>query len=174
MALANKEKYEKAIEKYTQVINNNNKIQLAYYNRGLCYLSTGEYLKSLEDFNTILGLKTIDGGTFVFELNSKAPGTSEETRYQVSYDDGIYGRAQARMHLDSLQFSYADFQSLVDRNYQEKVFCMLFQADIWHEMGNDSTACEFVQKARRIANRQDEINDCNNSLNMYCETKNDR
>jgi len=174
VTLADKGKYKEAIEKYTKIIANNNKIQLAYYNRGLCYIQTDEYEKALNDFNTILNLKTIGGGTIVFTLNEQHSDIIEEAGYQVSYDDGIYGRAQARCHLDSLKEAYSDFQDLIKKNYPEKVFCILFQADIWSATGDDSTACEFARRARKFAKRQDEIADCDNSIKLYCGPNNDR
>lgn len=167
--LANKGKYNEAIKKYTKVINNNNKIQLAYYNRGLCYINIGEYQKSLDDFNTVLNLKTLGGGSIIFTLNSENGDFIEEAKYQVSYDDGIYGRAQARYFLDSLKSSYADFQALIEKNYSEKVSCILFQADIWHATGDDSTACKFAQRARSIAKKEGEITDCDNTIRSYCD-----
>ncbi len=174
VSLADRGSYKEAIEKYTKIISNNNNIQLAYYNRGLCYIQTKDYEKALNDFNTILKLKTIGGGNIVFTLNEQNSGLIEEADYQVSYDDGIYGRAQVRFYLDSLKTSYEDFQLLIDKNYAEKVFCILFQADIWHETGDDSTACKFVQRARAIAKEQDEISDCEKSLKSYCEKDGDR
>ena len=174
VALANKGKYREAIEKYSKVISNNNKIQLAYYNRGLCYINTREYLKALGDFDTILNLKTPGGSGFIIEVNSQVPGADEETKFQVSYDEGIYGRAQARYYLDSLQNSYSDFQNLVDKNYRQKVICILFQSDIWHATGDDSTACKFANRARKIAKTQDEIMDCDSTIRSYCGKTNDR
>ena len=67
--LYNKEKYKEAIGIYTNVLNNNSKLQLAYYYRGLCYIETKEYLKALNDFNSIINLKTLGGGNFIWELN---------------------------------------------------------------------------------------------------------
>lgn len=172
VSLADKGKYKKAIKKYTTVITKNNKIQLAYYNRGLCYINTKEYLKALDDFYTLLNLKTLGSGNIIFTLNPEHADVIEEARYQVSYDDGIYGRAQARYFLDSLKSSYEDFQKLIDNNYPEKVFCILFQSDILYESGNDITACQFAQWARKIAQRPDEIADCDSTVREYCEKTN--
>jgi len=172
VSLADKGRYKEAIEKYTRVIDKNSKIQLAYLNRGLCYINTKEYLKSLDDFNTILNLKTLGGGNIIFTLNPDHADVIEEAKYQVSYDDGIYGRAQARYFLDSLKSSYEDFQRLIDNNYPEKVFCILFQSDILHESGNDTTACQFAQWARKIAQKPDEIVDCDSTVRNYCEKTN--
>ena len=172
VTLANKGKYKEAIERYTKVINMNSQIQLAYYNRGLCYINTREYLKALDDFNTVLNLKTLGSGNIIFTLNTENADFIEEAKYQVSYNDGIYGRAQARYFLDSLKGSYEDFQRLIDNNYSEKVFCILFQSDILHESGNDTTACQFAQWARKIAQKPDEIADCDSTVRNYCEKNN--
>lgn len=172
--LTDKGKCKEAIEKYSKIIANNNKIQLAYFNRGLCYIQTDEYKKALKDFNTILNLKTLGGGTVVFTLNEQHSNIIEEAGYQVSYDDGIYGRAQARYYLDSLNEAYNDFQNLIKNNYPEKVFCILFQSDIWSATGDDSTACEYARRARKFAKRQDEIADCDRTIQSYCSPNNNR
>ena len=167
VALADKGKYEEAIKIYTMVIDKNDNIQLAYLNRGLCYVSLGDYHKSIVDFYQIINLKTLGTGNIVFNLNKNLP--IEEAKYQVAYEDGIYGRAQARYYLDSLDSSYDDFQELIARNYSEKVYCILFQADIWHETGNDSVACSFVKRARKISKTNDETKECNESFKAYCK-----
>lgn len=169
VSLADKGRYKEAIEKYTKVIDKNSKIQLAYLSRGLCYINTKEYLKSLADFNAILNLKTLGGGNIIFTLNPDNADIIEEAKYQVPYDDGIYGRAQARYFLDSLKSSYEDFERLINNNYEEKVFCILFQSDILHESGSDTTACQLAQWARKIAKKPSEIADCESTVKKYCE-----
>jgi tetratricopeptide (TPR) repeat protein len=172
--LHNKGKYKEAIALYTKALSKNNKLQLAYYNRGLCYIETEDYFKSLNDFNTILKLKTPGEGNFIFELNPNSPVADEEARTQIPYDDALYQRAQVKWHLDSLLSSYQDFQRLVDRGYKEKVLCILWQADIWHDSEKEETACEYAQRARKLAVRKDEVDESEKSVKLYCEKNNNR
>jgi tetratricopeptide (TPR) repeat protein len=52
--LYNKEKYKEAIEIYTKVLISNNRLQSAYYNRGLCFIKLENYFKALGDFDTVM------------------------------------------------------------------------------------------------------------------------
>jgi tetratricopeptide (TPR) repeat protein len=173
IALAEKGKHKEAIEKYSKVLITNENAQSAYYNRGLSYINLKHYKKALDDFQKVLNLKTPAGGDIIFNWNEQNSQFIEEAKFQVSYDDAFYGRAQARFFLDSMKSAYQDFQQLIDKNYSEKVFCILFQADIWYESGVDSTACKYVEWARSNATTEDEIKDCD-SYKTMCQEINDR
>lgn len=170
--LAEKGKHKEAIETYNEVLQTNEKIQLAYYHRGLSYLEIKEYKKAFADFDKVLNLKTLGGGNIIFTLNEQNSQFIEEAKFQVEYDDAFYGRAQARYFLDSLKTAYNDFQLLLEKNYPEKTFCILFQADIWFASGDDSTACKYVDWARTFATTEREIKDCD-EYKQVCQKIND-
>ena len=143
VGLTEKKNYGKAIRIYTEVINNNNKIELAYFNRGLCYYHIDNYELAIRDFDTIISGKPTTA--IVMTINPNSPGASEEDRTKVSYNEAFYQRAIVKVYMDSIESSYQDFQSLIDVNY-EKVFCTIWQGDIWHIIGNDEKACRFMQE----------------------------
>ena len=161
-----KKNYKKAIRIYTEVINNNNKIELAYFNRGQCYYHIDNYELAVRDFDTIISGKPTT--EIVMTINPNSPGASEEDRTKVSYNEAFYQRAIVKVYMDSIESSYQDFQSLIDVNY-EKVFCTIWQADIWHIVGNDEKACRFVQRARRLAKSEEEIKEADKMIKEYCQ-----
>lgn len=165
----NKGNYKRAIEIYSKAIRRNGKLQLAYYNRGLCYLEIKEYSKSLNDFNTVLRLKTVGEGKFIFNFNPNSPIADEEARTQVDYYDALYQKAQVELVMDSLISSYRDFQRLVDTEYKWTVICVLYQADIWHISGYEDKACEFANKAKKFAITNDDKLKVDKSLKSYCK-----
>ena len=60
--LINEKQYAAAIPVYNEIILRNKKLQLAFYNRGVCYTNLKEYSKALADFNQVINLHTIEGG----------------------------------------------------------------------------------------------------------------
>lgn len=113
-------------------------------NRNWLIFTGDEHELALKDFNKILSGKSI------------SETTAEEDKTNVSYHDALFQRAIVRFSMDSVQNSYRDFQTLIDANYK-KVFCIIWQADIWHTTGNDEKACRFLQRARRLATSEEEI-----------------
>lgn len=166
--LTEKKNYKKAIDIYTKVIDNNNQIELAYFNRGQCYYHIDDYELALKDFNTILSRKPTSG--IVMTINPKSPVATEEDRTKVSYNDAFYQRAIVKVYMDSIESSYQDFQTLIDINY-EKVFCIIWQGDIWHIIGNDEKACRFMQRAMRLAKSEEEIKEAEDMIKEYCAKK---
>jgi hypothetical protein len=73
-----------------------------------------------------------------------------------------------------LESSYQDFQKLIDRKYRAKVYCILFQADILFEAGEEEQACSFAQKARKLATIQDEMEESDKMIKFYCGKSNNR
>jgi tetratricopeptide (TPR) repeat protein len=167
--LQEKEKYKEAIDMFTKALNKNSKLQLAYYKRGICYAELKDFKKALQDINILIQLKMPAGGNFIIELNSNSPIADEEARANVPYNDALYERARVLWALDSLKPAYDDFKKLVSNNYKEKVFCILWQADIWHEAGNDSIACSFANQAKILAIRDDEFKEAEKTLVKYCK-----
>jgi tetratricopeptide (TPR) repeat protein len=164
--LTNKKNYKKAIDIYTTVITNNDKIELAYYNRGRCYYDIDQYDSALKDFNTILSDKPTSG--IIITINPNSPAATEEDRTKVPYNDALYQRAIVKVYMDSIKSSYRDFQTLIDANY-EKAFCTIWQGDIWHMIGNDEKACKFMQRARRLAISEEEIKEADKMIKEYCQ-----
>ena len=88
--LSKEKKYDEAIEVYNKVIKSNNKLQLAYYNRGFSYLATKHYDNALWDFNKVMDLQT--HGSFIMTYNQDSPFADEEAKAQVPYNDALYQR----------------------------------------------------------------------------------
>jgi tetratricopeptide (TPR) repeat protein len=164
--LTDKKDYKKAIEIYTTVINNNDKIELAYFNRGRCYYYIDQYDSALKDFNAVLANKPTSG--IIITVNPNSPAATEEDRTKVPYNDVLYQRAIVKVYTDSMQSSYRDFQTLIDANY-EKAFCTIWQGDIWHMIGNDEKACKFMQRAKRLATSEEEIKEADKMIKEYCQ-----
>ena len=165
--LSKQKKYDKAIEVYNKVIKNNNKLQLAYYNRGFAYLATKQYDKALWDFNKVMALQS--HGDFIITYNQDLPFTDEEARTQVPYNDALYLRAQVKYFMDSLKSSYIDFQTLVDNNYEEKSNCILWQGTIYVRSGKADKACKYFGKAKQAASTDDDKHQADEMIKTYCE-----
>jgi tetratricopeptide (TPR) repeat protein len=166
--LVNKEKYKEAIDIYTKVINNNNKIELAYFNRGQCYSSIRQYDLAYKDFDTLLSRDPTE--SVVFTISPNSPIASEEDRTKVSLDAVFYERAIVKFYMDSVQSAYEDFQTLINLGY-EKAFCTMWQGDLWHVSGDDKKACEFMQKARKLSTSDEEKKEAEKMIKEYCSQK---
>jgi len=164
--LSKQKEYEKAIETYTKVIRRNAKIQLAYYNRGFAYLATKKYDRALSDFNKVMALQT--HGEFIITYNEDSPIADEETRTQVPYNDALYQRAQVKYFMDSLASSFTDFQKLVDKGYQEKSNCTLWQGTICVRGGKPDKGCEYFGKAKQFALTDDDKKEADEMIKTYC------
>jgi tetratricopeptide (TPR) repeat protein len=171
--LIKEKKYDKAIEVYNKVIKSSNKLQLAYYNRGFAYLATKNYDKALWDFNKVMDLQT--HGNFIVTYNQNSPFADEEVKAQVPYNDALYQRAQVKYFMDSLKSSFIDFQTLVDNNYEEKSNCVLWQGTIYVRSGKTDRACEYFDKAKQFALTDNDRNEADKMLKIYCgQTNNNR
>jgi tetratricopeptide (TPR) repeat protein len=164
--LNTQKKYDQAIKIYNEVINRNNKLQLAFYNRGFAYLQLKKYNEALADFNSIISEQT--DGNFVITYNKVLPHSDEELSAQVSFYDALYQRAQVKYYMDSLGSSFADFQRLVDDNYEEKSNCMSWQGTIYIRSGNSNKACEYFYKSKQFALNDEDRNDADEMIKTYC------
>jgi tetratricopeptide (TPR) repeat protein len=164
--LNKQKKYDKAIDIYDEVINRNSKLQLAYYNRGFAYLQTKKYDKALADFNKVIALQA--HGDIIITYNKDMPYADEETRSQVPYDDALYQRAQVKYFMDSLKSSFLDFQTLIDKNYEEKSNCILWQGTIYIRSGKKDKACSYFDNAKQVALTDDDRNEANEMIKTYC------
>jgi len=164
--LAKRKKYKEAIRLYTKVINRNNKLQLAYYDRGFSLIALKDYSKALTDFNKVMALQT--HGDFTYTENPNTPFASEEARMQVPYNDALYLRAQVKYYMDSIKSSFQDFQTLVDNNYKEKSNCIVWQGTICVRNGSKDKACEYFQEAKTIASNDEDRQDADEYVTQYC------
>ena len=165
--LSKQKKYDKAIKVYTEVIKRNDKLQLAYFNRGFAYRATKQFSNALADFNKVMSLQTF--GNIIMTYNQDSPIADEEARAQVPYDDALYQRAQIKYFLDSLASSFADFQTLVERGYQEKCSCILWQGTIYVRSGKPDKGCEYFAKAKQFALTDDDKKEADEMIKTYCE-----
>lgn len=167
--LSKENKYAEAIKVYTEVLNRNKKVQLAYYNRGICYSNIKEYSRAMEDFNRVMSFNSSPNGDIVFVLsdNPVFQGTGEDTK--VSYYDALYQRAQVNFFMDSINDSFKDFQTLINANYQRKCNCLLWQGTIWIKAGNKIKGCEFFNEANTFAVTEDDLNQTKEMIKTYCE-----
>jgi tetratricopeptide (TPR) repeat protein len=165
--LANRKKFKEAIEVYTKVLNQNPKLQLAHFNRGICFIEIKDYPKAYADFDTIMALQT--HGDFIINLNDQSPYTGEEARTQIPFHDALFQLAQVKFYMDSIQSAYKDFQRLIDKNYVKKVFCILWQGTLWYQAGENEKACSFMQTARKLAKTQEEVSESDEMIKAYCK-----
>ena len=170
--LAKQKKYKEAIKFYTKAINQNNKLQLAYYDRGFSFTGLKDYPNALNDFNKVLSLQT--HGDFIFTENPNSPFASEEARMQVPYNDALYQRALVKYYMDSIESSFHDFQKLINENY-EKSNCLLWQGSLLIKNGNTKKACECFENAKQFAINNDDTLQANEMIKIHCtETNNNR
>jgi tetratricopeptide (TPR) repeat protein len=168
-ALTKKSEYKKAIKVYTSLLERNDKLQLAYYNRGYCYYSMKEYNKALEDFDRTIGLQTLGGGSIIFTLNSESPFASEEAKYQVPYYDALYQRAQVYFFLGKNKESFNDFGVLIANEYEEKSNCYLWQGSIIINSGDTTKACSYFSNAKQFANSKTLETEAEEMLVSFCK-----
>jgi len=169
--LSKQKKYDKAIETYTEIIERNGKLQLAYYNRGFAYSAIKKYNRALDDFNKVMSLQTFGDSKIIFTLNQDSPFADEEARAQVPYDDALYERALTKYSMDSLKSSFIDFQTLIDRGYHEKSNCILWQGTICARAGKLDKACDYFAKAKQSALSDDDNKDADEMIKTYCDKK---
>lgn len=166
MNLSKQKKYDDAIKIYTQIIGRNDQLQLAYYNRGIDYLSKKNYTQALTDFNKVLSLQSV--GNFRIKFNSNTPVADDVARTQVPYNDALYQRAIVKYYMDSVRSSFIDFQSLIDDNDGQKSNCILWQGTLWIKVGKTEKACEYFQKAKKFANTTNDKQEADEMIKTYC------
>jgi tetratricopeptide (TPR) repeat protein len=105
-----------AIKEFSKVIARNKKLQVAYYDRSLCYTDLKEYALALKDLNIIFALQ--GDGPFSFVMNPNSPFATEEDKSQVQTMTVLFERAKVKFLMDSLKSSFIDFQTCLDNQYQ--------------------------------------------------------
>jgi tetratricopeptide (TPR) repeat protein len=157
--------YADAINLYTQVIAKNNKIQSAYYNRGLNYIALKNYPKALNDFNEIMELQPRNTGVTI--VLSKAFARTDEEKGYIGYYEALYMRAQTEYYMDSARLSFHDFQTCIN-NYYQASSCKLWQGTIWLRQGKKDNACALFEKAWLAAANDDERFEADEMMEKYC------
>ena len=152
-------------------IGRNNKLQLAYYNRGFAYFATKKYNKALDDFNKVMSLHTFGNSKIIFTLNQDSPFADEEAKTQVPYDDALYECALTKYSMDSLKSSFIDFQTLIDREYHEKSQLYSLAGKICARAGKLDKACDYFAKAKQVALSEDDNKDADEMIKTYCDKK---
>ena len=166
-SLTKEKKFDDAIKVYDELIHRNNKLQLAFYNRGFCYLNTQKYFNALADFNKVMDMQTF--GDYTLSYNKDMPYATEEMKASVPYNDALYQRAQVKFLMDSLRSSFIDFQTLVNNNYSEKSNCILWQGTIYVKSGKTDKACDYFNNAKQVAITNDDKNDADKMIKTYCK-----
>lgn len=153
--LAKEGKHEKAIEVYTEVIKRDDKLQQAWYDRGVAYLAIKKYNLARGDLNAVLMLKM------------DTSYANEERVTQVPFGDVFFQRAQVEFYVDNLESSFSDFQALIDGNFK-KGSCLLWQGAIYVKRGQTDSACMVFKKAKQFVVTDLEIRQSNEATNVYC------
>lgn len=168
--LIKRNEFDKAINIYTDLVTRNKKFQLAYYNRGYCYYSIKNYSKALFDFNKVMELQTAGG--FIFTMNNDSPFADEEAKYQVSYYDALYQRAQVNFYLEEDSAAFQDFNALIANNYAEKSNCYLWQGSIMLNWRDTAKSCSYFLNSQKFANNESIRQEAQKMLSMYCSHNN--
>jgi tetratricopeptide (TPR) repeat protein len=162
--LSKQKNYADAIQIYTQVIHNNNKLQLAYYNRGFCFFKLKNYPNALADFNTVMALRAKAD----LDISKKLSDVSEEILGEVSYNDALYERAQVKFYMDSTKSSFNDFQVLLDTFYPEKSNCLLWQGALCLKQKQTDSACYYFKESKQTALTPDDKQQADKMIIIYC------
>jgi len=144
--LVAEKKFDEAIDRYSEAIKCNSKVQLAYYNRATAYLEIRNYSKALADLNKIIELQT----SVVYMIDSDFNPTDEGIG-QVEYRDVVYLRAVVKANMDSLQSSFSDFQNAILNTYSDSSNCFLWQGTLLGRAGQNQKACQYFEKAKKSA-----------------------
>jgi tetratricopeptide (TPR) repeat protein len=143
--LLNKGNVSGAIKEFSKVIARNKKLQVAYYDRSLCYTDLKEYALALNDLNRICALQ--GDGPFSFVMNPNSPFATEEDKSQVPTMTVLFERGKVKYLMDSLKSAFIDFQTCLDNNYQIND-CRLWIGTIYIKSGDKKKGCDLYQTAK--------------------------
>jgi tetratricopeptide (TPR) repeat protein len=143
--LRNQGNYSSAIVEFSKVIARNKKLQVAYYNRSLCYTELKEYALALKDLNRICTLQ--GDGPYMVVMNPNSPFATEEDKSQVQTMTVLFERATVKYLMDSLKSSFIDFQTCLASQYQMNK-CRLWMATIYIRSGDRKKGCDLYQTAK--------------------------
>jgi tetratricopeptide (TPR) repeat protein len=136
-----------AIKYFSRVIEQNNKLQIAFYNRSLCYSDLKRYALALNDLNQIRALQG-DGPQLIFS-NLGSRFASEENRDQVPVMTVLFERAKVKFFMDSLKSSFIDFRTCLDNQYEINK-SRLWLGTIYIRTGNKAKGCDLYQQAKNF------------------------
>ena len=145
--LAEDGEHEKAIKKFTQVIELNSQNDRAYFERGISWYIIDSSEKALDDLNYILDNKP----ALAFEVNP-AFATGDQI-WKVPTVNIIYQRALVKYGMDSLKASFIDFMYCAKNGY-EKARSNLFMGHMHQASGNNEKACYYYKLAAYLGDEE--------------------
>lgn len=131
--------YEGALKVYAKVLSRNKNLQLAYFNRGICFKALNKKDSAIESFDKVLKQQSI--GTARFQRTPNPLFNSDEANYTVDYNDALYQKAVAEYEADSLRPALHDFYSLLQDRY------LISNCNLW--IGTIMTRTTEPGKARK-------------------------
>jgi tetratricopeptide (TPR) repeat protein len=153
--------YDKAIGLNTKVIQLNDKNEMAYFNRGICYSNLDSNEKALADFDKILSFKSGRG----VEITFNPQFATGDERYKISYLDALYQRALVKYNMDSLRSAFIDFKTCLDNDYELKGKCCLHIGDIYMRASDKKNkGCEYYRNALLFG-----MGEASDRLSKYCK-----
>jgi tetratricopeptide (TPR) repeat protein len=150
--LAGKGKYVDAIKLCNEVLSEDSTVQLAYYQRGIYYTNTKEYLKGISDFDKIIFSKT-NGQQAFFEPNRESEFASEEDKLTVYVVEATFMRGVAKYLVGSLNSSLNDFSYCIENNYKQ-ASCYSWLGSIYISKGQKDKGCEMYANAIKLGNSE--------------------
>ncbi len=106
---------------------------------------------------------------FIFIPNKNSPFASPEDKLKVNFLDAIFRRALTKYFMDSLKSAFTDFQTCIDRDYELKSNCYLWQGSIYARVGNKQKACELYSQGRFYAKDHEELGEAERLIKNYCK-----
>jgi tetratricopeptide (TPR) repeat protein len=143
--LSQNKKAKEAIDVYSKIIQRDSTIQVAYYNRGLCYFEVDAFDKAINDFNKVISLQPKESIVFIPNRNSQF--ISDADRLKVSYLEALFQRAQVEYFMDSLKSSFIDFKACIDNGFELTNECYRWLGIIYIDSGLKEKGCESFNKA---------------------------
>jgi tetratricopeptide (TPR) repeat protein len=141
-----RENYKDAIKIYNEIIDRDSNIQLAYFNRGMCFAYLDQNINAIRDFDKVMAMQPVPSG-LVMRLNRDLPFLPDEERWKVPYEEALYERAESEYFMDSLKSAFVDFRNALSLGYDPKSKCYRWLGIIYWETGNKEKGCEFLQRA---------------------------
>jgi tetratricopeptide (TPR) repeat protein len=142
--------YNDGINACNKLLKRKKKMNIAYFNRGRCYLGLNNYQESLSDFNKALSLIPA-GMQIVYNRNS--PFAQIRDIATVSYSEVLFNRGQVYYFMDSLNKSFSDFTNCIELN-EQKGLCYLWIGNIYLRLGRRKLACESYNQAMYLREEQ--------------------
>lgn len=145
--LETRDKHKEAIAVYNKIIDRDTTIQIAYYNRGICYYNLTEYGKALTDFTKVLAMQPAPQPGIRFRINTASPFAPDEERWKVPYEDALYQRALTKYYMDSVKSAFEDFSDAKHHGYSPQSACTRWLGTIYIQFGKKETGCGLLKES---------------------------